>query len=188
MDLFPAREVTRIFSRLLGIGGAFVLITSKTSLIGWALTGAAIVFGLISDKFKDKADREKVAQDKLYNKLKDVIEEQAEQNKKSFKQLMVEETDNVLEDVKKTYSNIQKGLNDIVKESEILKSAWSKQINELNMTFAKRILNYIEPNNNYQIVNVERVFGDLIQIKLKNGITLDTCKLEGLIRDNVTFV
>lgn len=188
MDLFPAREVTRFVGSALGIAGTVVLIVANTNPIGWVLTGASIVIGIVSSFFKKKADREKAAQYKLYSKLKDEIEKQCEKTVSEFTKVAKKETGTVVEKAKNIYTKLQRCMENIITESDVMCSQWEDQISQMNHRFAVRVLQYLAPGEEPKILMVNRSFGESLDIYVADEITCDTTKFEGMIRDKVNVI
>lgn len=188
MDLFPAREVSRFVGSALGIAGTIVLIVANTNPIGWVLTGASIVVGIVSSFFKKKADREKAAQDKLYSKLKDEIEKQCEKTVSEFNKVAKKETGAVVEKTKNVYTKLQRCMESIISESDVMCAQWEDQIAQMNHRFAVRVLQYLTPDKEPKILMVNRSFGESLDIYVADEIKCDTSKVEGMIRDKVSVI
>lgn len=188
LDLFPAREVTRFIGDVLGLAGAIVLIFANTNPIGWVLTGASVVLNFASGLFKKKADREKAAQDKLYQKLKEEIEKQCEKTVGNFERTAQKETSKIVKQAKVTYAELEHCLEGIVDDSTEMCSLWEDHISELNAHFAKRVLQYLSAENTPRISLVARTFGESMDIYLLDDIPYNTSKLEGLLRDKVNVI
>lgn len=188
MDLFPAREVTRFVGSALGIAGTIVLIVANTNPIGWVLTGASVVVGIVSSFFKKKADREKAAQDKLYNKLKEEIEKQCEKTVASFVKVAKKETGTLVEKTKGVYTKLQRCMENIIAECNVMCVQWEEQIDQMNMRFADRVLQYLCPENKPKALKVNRTFGESLEIYIADEVVCDTSKLEGMIRDKINII
>ena len=188
MDLFPAREVTRFVGSALGIVGTIVLIVANTNPIGWVLTGASIVVGIVSSFFKKKADREKAAQDKLYAKLKEEIEKQCEKTVAAFVKVAKKETGALVEKTKGVYTKLQGCMESIIAESNVMCTKWEEQIDQMNMHFADRVLQYLCPKEKPKVLMVNRSFGESLEIYIADEIVCDTSKFEGMIRDKVSII
>ncbi len=188
MDLFPAREVTRFVGSALGIAGTIVLIVANTNPIGWVLTGASIVVGIVSSLFKKKADREKAAQDKLYTKLKEEINKQCEKTVADFLKVAKKETGAIVEKTKGVYIRLQRCIEAIIAESDIMCAQWEDQIAQMNNRFAIRVLQYLNPDEQPKILMVNRTFGDSLEIYVADAVDCDTTRLEGMIRDKVNII
>ena len=188
MDLFPAREVTRFVGSALGIAGTIVLIVANTNPIGWVLTGASVVVGIVSSFFKKKADREKEAQDKLYTKLKEEIEKQCEKTVASFVKVAKKETGTLVEKTKGVYTKLQRCMENIIAECDVMCVQWEEQIDQMNMRFADRVLQYLCPENKPKALMVNRTFGESLEIYIADEIVCDTSKFEGMIRDKINII
>lgn len=188
MDLFPAREVTRFVGSALGIAGTIVLIVANTNPIGWVLTGASVVVGIVSSFFKKKADREKAAQDKLYTKLKEEIEKQCEKTVASFVKVAKKETGTLVEKTKGVYTKLQRCMENIIAECNVMCVQWEEQIDQMNMRFADRVLQYLCPENKPKALKVNRTFGESLEIYIADEVVCDTSKFEGMIRDKINII
>ena len=188
MDLFPAREVTRFVGSALGIAGTIVLIVANTNPIGWVLTGASVVVGIVSSFFKKKADREKAAQDKLYTKLKEEIEKQCEKTVASFVKVAKKETGTLVEKTKGVYTKLQRCMESIIAECDVMCVQWEEQIDQMNMRFADRVLQYLCPENKPKALMVNRTFGESLEIYIADEVVCDTSKFEGMIRDKINII
>ena len=188
MDLFPAREVTRFVGSALGIAGTIVLIVANTNPIGWVLTGASVVVGIVSSFFKKKADREKAAQDKLYTKLKEEIEKQCEKTVASFVKVAKKETGTLVEKTKDVYTKLQRCMESIIAECDVMCAQWEEQIDQMNMRFADRVLQYLCPENKPKALMVNRTFGESLEIYIADEVVCDTSKFEGMIRDKINII
>lgn len=188
MDLFPAREVTRFVGSALGIAGTIALIVASTNPIGWVLTGASVVVGIVSSFFKKKADREKAAQDKLYTKLKEEIEKQCEKTVASFVKVAKKETGNLVEKTKGVYTKLQQCMESIITECNVMCRQWEEQIDQMNMRFADRVLQYLCPENKPKALRVNRTFGESLEIYVADEVVCDTSKFEGMIRDKISII
>ena len=188
MDLFPAREVTRFVGSALGIAGTIALIVASTNPIGWVLTGASVVVGIVSSFFKKKADREKAAQDKLYTKLKVEIEKQCEKTVASFVKVAKKETGNLVEKTKGVYTKLQQCMESIITECNVMCRQWEEQIDQMNMRFADRVLQYLCPENKPKALRVNRTFGESLEIYVADEVVCDTSKFEGMIRDKISII
>ena len=188
MDLFPAREVTRFVGSALGIAGTIVLVVANTNPIGWVLTGASVVVGIVSSFFKKKTDREKAAQDKLYTKLKEEIEKQCEKTVASFVKVAKKETGTLVEKTKGVYTKLQRCMESIIAECDVMCVQWEEQIDQMNMRFADRVLQYLCPENKPKALMVNRAFGESLEIYIADEVVCDTSKFEGMIRDKINII
>lgn len=188
IGLFPMREFTRLLGSALGIGSAIAFVVSSATPIGWVLLGASFVVSIFSNLFKKRAAREKAAQDRLYNKLKEEIEKQSKQVLAEFNKKAHKTTEDAIKKTKHTYDGITKDLNEITMEGQRLCVAWEEQIRKMNVTFAERIVRYIAPEAKAEILDVSRTFGESICITLKCDDYLDAQKLDGLIKEKVMLV
>lgn len=188
MDLFPAREVTRFVGSALGIAGTIALIVANTNPIGWVLTGASVVVGIFSSFCKKKADREKAAQDKLYTKLKVEIEKQCEKTVASFVKVAKKETGKLVKKTKGVYTKLQRCMESIIAECDKMCIQWEEQIDQMNMWFADRVLQYLCPENKPKALRVNRTFGESLEIYIADEVVCDTSKFEGMIRDKISII
>ncbi|MBR5272749.1 MAG: 50S ribosome-binding GTPase [Clostridia bacterium] len=188
LNLFPAREVTKFISGALGIAGAIVLAFSLSNPIGWILGGLALVGKWFSGLFKSRAQREREAQDRLYNSLADSISTQCEKTVEEFSKKTKKEITAITKKTKKMYENIQECLETVIKESDVMCREWESQIDEMNMHFAKRVLQYLAPGEEYSITDISRAFGETLNISIAEDAICDASKLEGLIKDKVTVL
>lgn len=188
MDLFPAREVTRFVGSALGIAGTIALIVANTNPIGWVLTGASVVVGIFSSFCKKKADREKAAQDKLYTKLKVEIEKQCEKTVASFVKVAKKETGKLVKKTKGVYTKLQRCMESIIAECDKMCIQWEEQIDQMNMRFADRVLQYLCPENKPKALRVNRTFGESLEIYVADEVVCDTSKFEGMIRDKINII
>ena len=89
---------------------------------------------------------------------------------------------------KGVYINLQRCMDSIIVESNVVCAHWEDQIAQMNQRFAVRVLQYLCPQKQPKISMVKRDFGKSLDIYVSDGIKYDTSKLQGMIRDKVNII
>lgn len=160
-------------------GSIFLVIAGLSTPVGWVLTGIGAVLTIGSNLFlKNKEDRVDEAKKKIVDSLISQIEKS---ESKIIEKTLTDFTENHHNALKR-FNGI---INSITKENEIviklleeIRGPLERDIDELNVLFAKRILKHIDYEHNKNLI-VERDFGSKIKIdtggrfneKLSNELT-----------------
>jgi len=182
----PLRELFRGIGGVVGLAGSILVLLLESNPIGWILTGVGAVIGIVAQLFKSKAERQKRAKDKLYNKIHDsVIETKDVQVNKIIEQLK-EESNSIVNDIITLYDNLLDGLDYSFDACDELIADMESNINDLNCLFAQRIIEYIS-GKSVIVTNVDRHDG-IFSIYTTEDIEKSECnfsKIEGLLNETI---
>lgn len=180
----PLRELFRFAAAGLGIAGVIIGISNP---VGWILTGAGMVVAFVAQKFKKKSDREKTAKTKLYNKINSTLTECAAKQIPEILGSIREQSNDAIEKVLKQYDSLLKGLECASENCDKLISGMDLNINDLNVRFAERILEYVY-GRHYNVDYVERIYGERMTIYLHDQVKLsrnELNKTKGLLNEQI---
>lgn len=185
----PFKEITNLISPLISIA-AFVL--SFFNIIGTTaaaiLYGISTVLGISSDFMPKKADRDKKRKDSLYKRLNEIITDAKKSKTEEIKVELEKKSKQIIENIINKYSDLIRGIGYVADRGSSLVADMDCDLNELNMIFAKRLMEFISTENNYRVEAVERKFGESIKIFVSGKHNADISKLCGLINEKVTIV
>lgn len=193
-DSDSLRDLVRIGGSILGLVGAFVLLSNP---IGWAFVIAGTVVGFLSGLFKSKAEKRREAvqnlSDSLTNQLKN-------QNQKTIEQVTNEfskSCDSVAQNVNTYFEKIIQGLDAIAIQFKTAKKKLDETTNYLNRAYAKRIIDWCteeyEPltdeSINNTIAKVKRDFGSSINIQIKSDVKLQKSQedIKRILQEDVSI-
>ncbi len=186
----PFRELFRFLGAGTGVAGAIVLIIMESNPIGWALTIGGIVISFIASFFKKKADRQKEAKKKLYGKINSTITEAADKQIPDLLKKIEEYSEAAVKKVLDQYDNLIKGLRFTSDYSEDLISNMELDINELNIKFAQRILEFVY-GRHIDVQAVERDFGKTMTVYIGEPLNEPKAalkKVNGLLNERIRII
>ena len=183
---FPFREFLRFTGAGLGIAGAITLLFASGPA-GWILAGAGLVISFVSGLFKSKAQRQRERKNNLYNKINSAVNDRAEKFLDESLKKMKDESEKCISEALSRYDELLHALKFTSKTCEELINELNSEIDQLNIHFAERIIEFIS-NNECTISNVEREYGKSIKIYPTRTIDEASCdfsKIKGLLNEKI---
>jgi len=180
---------------LAGMVGTFI---PPLAPFAWAITLAGTLINIISGLFTSRAEKRRKAVEKISNSLIEQLEKQ-EENVIEYCIAQLEDQERILEnEVKSYFDSLIRGLYTIGREMNAAEIRLSQIIDTLNMAYAKRVIDWIEGNQNQltsELINndvksVEREIGKEIKIYSKRRIKFRIGKehINNVLQENVQFI
>jgi predicted GTPase/uncharacterized tellurite resistance protein B-like protein/uncharacterized membrane-anchored protein YhcB (DUF1043 family) len=171
---FPyMKRVFSIFGTALGAAGGIVLfVLGVSNPVGWILTAAGLIVGLLATLFKNKAKKRQEAIEKLSGSLQKSMNDYKTKVVKQIPQIIKNDLKKMSLKIEELLSQIQSGARTIEKRSLVLLNKYKKSFDEANRYYAKRICDFCSDNiktelehDDYSGIKVKRNYGKEIQIQ-----------------------
>lgn len=197
--VFDTKFYVSLGGGLIGLAGSIVLLVlGASNPIGWVLTGAGIVIGLISNLFKSKERKIKEAQEELY----DTLSREFSKYQDDAVQKMVSEFakihTNVTNNVSLTFTSISDGLRQIIEHMNLLMKTIETNKTELNNIYAARILNYcakktvvsLDDEKALRTLSVTHEFGKRMEICYPGikQLKINNKSISEILQEDIVFI
>ena len=180
--LFDFRSGTEIGGAVIGVG-ALVAFALGSNPVGWVLLGVAVAAGLASYFMKSKAKLLGEKKSRLYQSIKDNMEEMREKNEQEVTSKFETAHKKIIGKVDRYYGIIISGLEELRRTLTDTLSDQSELISDLNRRYAARILNFMAQENIIPFADENRIARIGVQREFRKIITI-----RDESADNTTFI
>ena len=191
------KSITKILGGLLDLSGSIVLlIFGASNPVGWILAGLGLVVGLISGLFKSKTKKRQEAINRVYQSVKQSIEEASPRNIDACLGEIEKATHEIIDRIDSIFTELIAGLEATVHAGDCLVASYQAECLFLNKVYAWRIIQHLEQRYSVFsheqmdsiISQVNRIEGKEIQIKIKQAKLYNTSGLAGILSEKVTIL